>query len=200
MHIFASLIDFLAVIRIISFCTFELYISQTLRSWAQHLNNSSLLFLHLAVLSKLPPYFRELLQNEARLSRMYCRTALLQLIDHCNSPAMDVQLCSSSLGAGMAASAALLQELDIENIQLLSNQLLAPPHTHGTILTTSASVGMSPRHCMAPSSCSLTDVVYYNGEKLKRELAVAIARAANQGEDYLLELTNQICLCLQVSN
>jgi len=34
--------------------------------------------------------------------------------------------------------------------------------------------------------------------RLKRELATAIARAASQGEDYLIELTNQICTCLQV--
>lgn len=34
--------------------------------------------------------------------------------------------------------------------------------------------------------------------RLKKELAIAIARAAGQGEDYLFELTNQICACLQV--
>ena len=33
---------------------------------------------------------------------------------------------------------------------------------------------------------------------LQEELRVAIARAANQGEDYLIELSNQICMCLQV--
>ena len=35
-------------------------------------------------------------------------------------------------------------------------------------------------------------------QPLLEELKVAIARAANQGEDYLIELTNQICMCLQV--
>jgi hypothetical protein len=38
----------------------------------------------------------------------------LKLIDHCNSPAMEIYSCSASLGSGMAASAALLQQLDIE--------------------------------------------------------------------------------------
>jgi hypothetical protein len=46
----------------------------------------------------------------------------------------------------------------------------------------------------------LTKLLYRDEDKLKRELAVAIARAANQGEDYLIELTNQICICLQVGH
>jgi E3 ubiquitin-protein ligase HECTD4 len=46
---------------------------------------------------------------------------------------------------------------------------------------------------------SLTGLVYHHGDRLQRELATAIARAARQGEDYLIELTSQLCMCLQVS-
>ena len=74
--------------------------------------------------------FRELLRVESVLARMHCRSALLELISQCNSPAMGFPSCSS-LGNAMAASAALLQELDVENLQLLSNELLAPPQPHG---------------------------------------------------------------------
>lgn len=131
------------------------------------------------------------------LSRIFCRTALLELIDHCNSPAMDTLSCSN-ISPSMAASAALLQELDIENLQLQSNELLAPPQPHGCITAYSLATCITPSQCLKSSTCSLTDIIYTNPDKLKCELAVAIARAAKQGEDYLIELTNQICLCLQV--
>lgn len=141
---------------------------------------------------------RELLKYEMSLSRIFCRTALLELIDHCNSPAMDTLSCSN-ISPSMAASAALLQELDIENLQLQSNELLAPPQPHGCITAYSLATCITPSQCLKSSTCSLTDIIYTNPDKLKCELAVAIARAAKQGEDYLIELTNQICLCLQTA-
>ncbi|XP_053376532.1 probable E3 ubiquitin-protein ligase HECTD4 [Mercenaria mercenaria] len=142
---------------------------------------------------------KELIRSERTLARMYCRTALLKLIDHCNSSAMEVISCSSSLASGMEASAALLQELDIENIQLLSNELLRAPQPHGTIKAKSLMLCDSSKHCLAAQSCSLSDLMYENVDRLKKELAIAIARAAGQGEDYLFELTNQICACLQTA-
>ena len=66
---------------------------------------------------------------------MYCRTALLELINQCNSPAMEIS-CMPSVST-MAASAALLQQLDVENLQLLSDELLAPPQPHGSVTTNS---------------------------------------------------------------
>lgn len=143
-------------------------------------------------------FSRELLKCESMMTRMYCRTALLELIDHCNSSAMEVISYSASLGSGMAANAALLQELDIENLQLLSNELQCPPQPNGTITASSLDTASSQNECLAQHLCSLTDVFYRNGDRLRQELAVAISRAANQGEDYLIELTNQICICLQV--
>uniref|UniRef100_A0A2C9KB19 HECT domain-containing protein n=1 Tax=Biomphalaria glabrata TaxID=6526 RepID=A0A2C9KB19_BIOGL len=140
---------------------------------------------------------RELLGSEAALTRMYIRTAFLQLTDHCNSPAMELTSFSASLGSGMAACAATLQELDLENIQLLSEHLLAPPFTTGTLEATSPfQVSLLSQLSLTPL-VSLTSLVYRNSLRLKRELAVAIARASNQGEDYLIELTNQLCMCLQ---
>ena len=53
--------------------------------------------------------FRELLRIESILTRMYCRSSLLELISQCNSPAMEVSACSANLSSAMAASAALLQ-------------------------------------------------------------------------------------------
>ncbi len=127
---------------------------------------------------------------------MHCRTALLELISQCNSPAMDVPC--TSLSSAMAASAALLQELDVENLQLLSNELVSAPQPHGCAVATSLLTASDPQQCMASHTCSLTDLFYQKSTKLIEELRVAIARAANQGEDYLIELSNQICQCLQV--
>ncbi|KAH9492163.1 putative E3 ubiquitin-protein ligase HTD4 [Bulinus truncatus] len=142
---------------------------------------------------------RELLGSEATLARMYIRTAFLRLTDHCNSPAMELTSFSASLGSGMAACAATLQELDLENIQLLSEHLLAAPFTTGTLEATSPfQVSLLSQLSLLPL-VSLTSLVYRNSLRLKRELAVAIARASNQGEDYLIELTNQLCMCLQTA-
>ncbi|KAL3856755.1 hypothetical protein ACJMK2_011476 [Sinanodonta woodiana] len=142
---------------------------------------------------------RELVRCEYILARMFCRTALLKLIDHCNSAAVEVISCSTSLSSGMAASAALLQELDIENLQLLSNELLCPPQPHGTVRASSLEMTACPQQCLAAHVCSFASFIYTNTDRLMKELAVAIARAANQGEDYLIELTNQICICLQTA-
>ncbi|KAL8604631.1 hypothetical protein ACOMHN_013411 [Nucella lapillus] len=150
---------------------------------------------------------RELLQSEAVLARMYVRTAFLRLIDHCNSPALDSELLSSMAAAttstsvsGMAACAATLQELDLENLLLLSMELLGPPLPDGTLVAASPAVApLTPRQCLAPMLCSFTGMVYHHGDRLRRELATAIARAARQGEDYLIELTSQLCMCLQTA-
>nr|KAG5713128.1 hypothetical protein BaRGS_007655 [Batillaria attramentaria] len=149
---------------------------------------------------------RELLQSEAGLARMYVRMAFLRLINHCNSPAMDTELLSSMAAtatnsfSGMAACAATLQELDLENLLLLSTDLLAPPLPDGTLVAMTPAVApLSPRQCLAPILCSFTGLVYRHGDRLQRELATAIARAAQQGEDYLIELTSQLCMCLQTA-
>lgn len=119
---------------------------------------------------------------------------------------MDAELLSSVAAAassnsvsGMAACAATLQELDLENLLLLSTELLAPPLLDSTLVTLSPNTApLAPHQCLAPMLCSLTGLVYFHGDRLQRELATAIARAAEQGEDYLIELTSQLCMCLQV--
>jgi hypothetical protein len=78
---------------------------------------------------------------------------------------MEVISCSPSLASGMAASAALLQELDIENIQLLSNELLKAPQPHGTIKAKSLVLSDSSKHCLAAHSCSLSDLMYENVDR-----------------------------------
>lgn len=91
-----------------------------------------------------------------------------------------------------------MQELDIENLQLLSDELLAPPQPHGGVSAASLLSSPSPWLSMTSHTCAASDVFYHEPDALREELRVAIARAAAQGEDYLIELSNQICICLQV--
>ncbi len=88
----------------------------------------------------------------------------------------------------------------MENLQLLSDELLAPPQPHGCVVASSLLSSPSPWHSMAAHSCAASDTFYQQPQALREELRIAIARAATQGEDYLIELSNQICICLQVSD
>ena len=81
---------------------------------------------------------------------------------------------------------------------MLSNDLLAGAQAHGDVVATSLCSAPSPWKCMSSHSCVTSKLFYSDSQQLKDELKVAIARAANQGEDYVIELTNQICMCLQV--
>jgi E3 ubiquitin-protein ligase HECTD4 len=93
-----------------------------------------------------------------------------------------------------------IKELDIENLQLLSNELLGDPEPHGALGAKSLLTSSSINSCLAADSRAPLQVFYNsNSGQLRDELTVAIARAANQGEDYVIELSNQICMCLQVS-
>uniref|UniRef100_T1J2Q6 HECT domain-containing protein n=1 Tax=Strigamia maritima TaxID=126957 RepID=T1J2Q6_STRMM len=140
---------------------------------------------------------RELLQCELILVKSYCRHSLLKLIDHCNSP--DFSTESTSLSTAMAASAALLQELDVENLQLLSNELLAHPSPAGIVSELSLDQCQNLSQALNFNSCTATTLFYEENDWLQKELASAIDRAAKQGEDYLMELTSQICVCLQLA-
>ncbi|XP_077866440.1 putative E3 ubiquitin-protein ligase HECTD4 [Saccoglossus kowalevskii] len=127
---------------------------------------------------------RELLRCEASVTRMHCRGALLELINQCQ-PAL------------FAAAATAVPELDLTHLLLLSNDLLAPPQPDGGILASSLTSTSSPWQCLAANTGSIIDVLYQDTQKLREELSIAIATAATHGEDHLMELTNQLCACLQ---
>ncbi|XP_055958013.1 probable E3 ubiquitin-protein ligase HECTD4 [Patella vulgata] len=134
----------------------------------------------------------ELISRENYLMKHFLRTAFLYLIEHCNSPGMEVTNdCSPQ-----ESCAATLQQLDLENIQLLAGELLAPPTSAGIIQTSLIGTTCEPNKTLNTMACSLSSIMFSDAKRLQRELAIAISRAANQGEDYLLELTNQICSCL----
>ncbi|XP_041456057.1 probable E3 ubiquitin-protein ligase HECTD4 isoform X4 [Lytechinus variegatus] len=146
---------------------------------------------------------RELLQLESSLARLYCRTALTKFLSHCQSPeVIEAIPCSLSpplteqhpSASPLAANGGARQH--ISHLQLLSNQLLTSSQQNGQLhepsLLTSCGVG----HSLAPIITRSLTAIFYGAEELpflKKELAISIATAAQQGERHLLELTNQIC-------
>uniref|UniRef100_A0A4W3K6B9 HECT domain E3 ubiquitin protein ligase 4 n=1 Tax=Callorhinchus milii TaxID=7868 RepID=A0A4W3K6B9_CALMI len=130
---------------------------------------------------------RELLRCEAALARLYCRMALLNIFAP-KAPHTFTRLFHIPA----------VRDITLEHLQLLSNQLLAPPLSDGTISSCSILLAQSLQHCNQGQNCSPTDLFYQGNSKPIREwLTVAITRALHQGEDSLLELTKQICSFLQ---
>ncbi|MBN3276384.1 HECD4 ligase, partial [Polyodon spathula] len=130
---------------------------------------------------------RELLRGEAALARLYCRMALLNIFAP-KSPHTFTRLFHIPA----------IRDITLEHLQLLSNQLLAPPLPDGTISSNSILLAQSFQHCIQGQSCSPTDLFYQgNAQPIREWLTVAITRALHQGEESLLDLTKQICSFLQ---
>lgn len=118
-----------------------------------------------------------------------------------------------------------IRDITLEHLQLLSNQLLAPPLSgeyscscilffnycggntclsfplppDGTISSSSILLAQSLLHNLQGQSCSPSELFYQgNAQPIQEWLTVAITRALHQGEESLLELTKQVCCFLQV--
>ncbi|XP_049722943.1 probable E3 ubiquitin-protein ligase HECTD4 isoform X3 [Elephas maximus indicus] len=132
---------------------------------------------------------RELLRCEAALARLYCRMALLNIFAP-KLPHLFTRLFHIPA----------IRDITLEHLQLLSNQLLAPPLPDGTISSSSILLAQSLQHCIRSQNCSATDLFYQGNSQTVREwLSVAITRTLHQGEESLLELTRQICSFLQTA-
>ncbi|XP_051557544.1 probable E3 ubiquitin-protein ligase HECTD4 [Myxocyprinus asiaticus] len=130
---------------------------------------------------------RELLRCESALARLYCRMALLNIFAP-KSPHTFTRLFHIPA----------VRDITLEHLQLLSNQLLAPPLPDGRISCSSILLAQSVLHELQGESCSPTELFYQgNTQNIREWLTVAISRALHQGEDSLLELTKQICCFLQ---
>ncbi|XP_010580413.1 PREDICTED: probable E3 ubiquitin-protein ligase HECTD4 isoform X6 [Haliaeetus leucocephalus] len=132
---------------------------------------------------------RELLRSEASLAKLYCRMALLNIFAP-KSPHMFTRLFHIPA----------IRDITLEHLQLLSNQLLAPPLPDGTISSSSILLAQSLQHCVHSQNCAATDLFYQgNSQAIREWLTVAITRTLHQGEESLLDLTKQICSFLQMA-
>lgn len=133
---------------------------------------------------------RELIRLERALARIYCRSALLRLVKYCESP---------EVSGG--AIVPFFSELDVENLRLLSDRLLASSASscRGSVLERSLTTCGSPKRAFAADSCLPSDLFHEDALSLQTELASTIYRVACHGEDYLMELTDQISSVVQLA-
>ena len=143
---------------------------------------------------------KELLSWEFALTRLFCRDAYVKLIQHSRNsqlPSIVPVEDQSSMSTMITSSILLLQDIDMENLQYISNHaLMTPPN--GNVLENNLNIADS-LHVQKLEDGSLASLFYDDADLLKSQLSDFIMQAASKGEDYMIELTNQICLVLQLA-
>ncbi len=145
---------------------------------------------------------RELINNEFVLSRLYCRESYLNLLkfsrEQCIGEAIPPILgkCNSAEATMFTSSILMLQDIDLENLQHLSNASLKSGSVKASLLDDTID-GKSLSELQPIQS--LVDVFYSPDLllELKEELGRLIKKATACGGDHLLELSDQICQCFQ---
>ena len=151
---------------------------------------------------------KELLNAEFAMSRVYCREAYLQLLRHSNaSPGTTSSFCeaeeelSSSMTAMLTSSVMLLQDIDVENAQHISNATLR----HNRVAGSGAVVQCETLDCRNDERWllgggNILDALYADRKPIRSEVRRMIERASSQseeGENRMIELSDQLCDCLR---
>ena len=150
---------------------------------------------------------KELLNAEFAMSRVHCREAYLQLLRHSNaSPGMSAfceaeEELNSSMTAMLTSSVMLLQDIDVENAQHISNATLR----HNRVAGNSAVVHCDTLDCRNDErwrlgSGNLLDTFYADRKPIRSEMRRMMERASSQseeGENRMIELSDQLCDCLR---
>jgi E3 ubiquitin-protein ligase HECTD4 len=143
---------------------------------------------------------KELMSWEFASTRFYCRKAYIQLIEQSREaelPTYNLAQDNSSMKAMISSNILLLRDIDLENLQQLSNHLLATP-ANGNMLECNLNIA-EQQHVLNLEKAKLSTLFYHECSSLQFELGEFIKKAARKGEDYVIELTNQICLALQLA-
>ncbi len=139
---------------------------------------------------------KEFINVDFALTRLYCRKAYLELLRHSRKPEF-LQHAQEDLDAKncdmLMSSVLMLRDIDIENLQHLSNEVLSSGDVTGNVLEDNISVVRSSR-ILQQQSRPLRELLYLDTTELWREIKRTILKANEEGK--LLELTNQICDCL----
>ena len=150
---------------------------------------------------------KELLNAEFAMSRVHCREAYLHLVEHSRHQATlaafgeSEERVNSSMTAMLTSSVMLLQDIDVENAQHISNAALRCNRVAGN----SAVVHCEALDCRnderwALGRGSLLDIFYADREPVRSEMRRMIERASSQseeGENRMIELSDQLCDCLR---
>jgi E3 ubiquitin-protein ligase HECTD4 len=122
-------------------------------------------------------FHRVLLQSEVKLSCLYCRMALLSLVNY--SKPSDVLS-------------------DVDQLRLLSYHLLSCPQPDGTAQLNSLNTAPSSEQCLRSISCSPLTVFFASGEKhMATKLYSVIGKSSSSGK--LAELCSCLCNVLQLA-
>ena len=151
---------------------------------------------------------KELLNAEFALSRMYCREAYLHLLRHANGRAgssvfceLEEELSNSSMTAMLTSSVMLLQDIDVENAQHISNAALRPNRAAGDgAVVHCETLDSGSDEWWRMGSGGLLDTFYADREIVRAEMRRMIERASSQseeGENRMIELSDQLCDCLE---
>ena len=150
---------------------------------------------------------KELLNAEFALSRMYCREAYLQLLRHSNSsPGMSAfseeeEELNSSMKAMLTSSVMLLQDIDVENAQHISNATLRRNRVAGNgAIVQWETLDNHHDERWQLGDGSLLDAFYADRKPIRSEMRRMMERASSQseeGENRMIELSDQLCDCLR---
>ena len=143
---------------------------------------------------------KELLSWEFAMTRLYCRESYVKLLKHSRNDEIsgfapvDEQ---SPMNAMINSNVMLLKDIDIENLQHISNHcLMTAPN--GNVLEKNLAISDST-HVLSIEKGNISSLFYNNPEILKYELKDYIKQTSKKGEDYVIELTNQVCIVLQIA-
>ena len=143
---------------------------------------------------------KELLSWEFASTRLNCRKAYVQLIEQSRQvelPTYNLVEDNSPMKTMISSNMLLLRDIDIENLQHLSNHHLATP-ANGNMLECNLNIA-DQQQVLNLENAKLSSLFYHDCDSLKFELAEFLKRAALKGEDYVTELTSQICIALQLA-
>ena len=141
---------------------------------------------------------RELLSWEFAYTRLNCREAYTTLLMQAKNEDLSTYVCvdeCSSEATMIKSSIMLFQDVDIENLQYISNTLLATPD-NGNMMEKNLNI-TTATNVLKLLNGRVSDLFYHDASLLKQEIIDYIKKAGNKGEDFLIELSNQVCEVVQ---
>ena len=144
---------------------------------------------------------KELLNYEYALSRLNCREAYTTLMGQTKKddlPSLNYVDDNSPMATMIKSSILLFQDIDMENLQYLSNQCLAVPD-NGNMLEKNLAIVSSSSTVLNKSRGKLSELFYQNPQELKAKIQDYISKVVGNGEDCFIDLSNQICSIIEHS-
>lgn len=144
---------------------------------------------------------RELLSQEFVLSRLWCRSAYLNLHKHAQAGDLSEfapENPNSSKLSMLTSSTMLLQDVDLENLQILSNHYSGNELCTNNLLECNLVV-RGAKEILAHQVGNRQELFFSSGKTLDNEIQRILNKILSdqdQGMEHLLEIVNMVCQCL----